>query len=196
MKTFTRNGLTAAFLITTMAATFGASAEENGPELPGTSVTAQSAEASLMWRGMVEYNVSSTDMILTGANAATNISNGLLNNVKSDATFTSTQVVVEAHKNTADDAANPVVGDLMGAKEVNWTITAPDVYANTDEDISGIIKTMKFSVGGAQQDINTSFTDDTNILSVSVANDIGIAGKIAANTSVQVSAVILASKAI
>ncbi|BAJ02819.1 hypothetical protein [Shewanella violacea] len=183
MKTFTRNGLSAALLITTMAATFGASA-----------ATTDEAQASLLWRGVVQVNVSTTDMILTGLNSATEISSGFLNNVTSHATFGSTPIIVEAHSYDTTDPKNPQVGGLMAKDSVNWEILGGDIYApGTTVSLAEVPKSMEFFVGGVSKPQNATFTDATNALSITVSNATPITDEIDTNTDIQVKAIILAS---
>jgi hypothetical protein len=143
----------------------------------------QAAE-TLTWKGLVPFSVASDDIVITGELGGP-IRAGFLN-VKTDGTFTSTAINIEAHENDGDATA-PVVGLPITATSVDWTLQSYAVDASTT-DMSGA--NVKFVADGNALDIGTKVNDDY-ALAVNVSNDAVIPG-IQAGERVQVSAVVSA----
>ena len=151
------------------------------------ALPATQAAETLTWKGLVPFSVASDGVVITG-DLGGPIRTGFLN-VKTDGTFTSTAINVEAHDNTGDAAA-PVAGDPVSLP-IFWGLASYSVDASTT-DMSGA--NMKFVADGKDLEIGKTVTEDY-ALAVNVSNQQVIAG-IAPGERVQVSAVITAELSI
>jgi hypothetical protein len=146
----------------------------------------QAAE-TLTWKGLVPFSVASDKVVITGELGGP-IRAGFLN-VKTDGTFSSTAINVEAHDNLGD-ATTPVVGDPVSGN-VKWGLAAYTVDAST-ADMSGANLTF---VANGNALTTGSTIKDGYALAVNVANDAPISS-ITAGERVQVNAVITAELAL
>lgn len=151
------------------------------------ALPATQAAETLTWKGLVPFSVASDDIIITG-DLGGPIRAGFLN-VKTDGTFTSTAINVEAHDNTGDAAA-PVVGDPV-SNPIFWGLASYSVDASTT-DMSGA--NIKFVADGKDLEIGKTLTEDY-ALAVNVSNQ-QVIPDIAPGERVQVSAVITAELSI
>ena len=106
-------------------------------------------------------------------------------NVKTDGTFTSTAINVEAH-DSAGDATAPIDGDPIFGN-VKWGLATYAVDASST-DMSGA--NLKFVADGQSLDIGSTLKEDY-ALTVNVSNDQAITN-IGPGERIQVSAVITA----
>lgn len=147
------------------------------------ALPATQAAETLTWKGLVPFSVASDDIVITG-DLGGPIRAGFLN-VKTDGTFTSTAINVEAHDNTGVAAA-PVIGDPISGN-VKWGLASYAVDASTT-DMSGA--NMKFVADGQPLEIGSTLKEDY-ALAVNVSND-QVITDIAQGERIQVSAVITA----
>lgn len=86
---------------------------------------ADPASATVVWTGMVPGSLASNSVIITGENGSLLELTGDVV-AAADGKFKTSEIVLEAHKNSGD-AASPTVGELALA---NWTVS--DMNANYD----------------------------------------------------------------
>jgi hypothetical protein len=79
---------------------------------------ADPASATVVWTGLVPGSVASDSVIITGEDSSTLELTGQIV-AEADGTFQTSNIVLEAHSNTAEAGAAPVIGALASA---NWTV--------------------------------------------------------------------------
>ncbi|MEZ8236621.1 hypothetical protein AB6C62_24310 [Vibrio splendidus] len=135
---------------------------------------ADSASATVVWSGLVPGSIASDSLIITGEDSSTLALTGTIV-AEADGTFETSNVVLEAHNNTADeDGGEPVIGALASA---NWKVTSMNATYNSAEQpgqtLEAYVDGSKVSKGetvGNKQFISVSLKQTAELDSTNVAD--------------------------
>ncbi|MEZ9156390.1 hypothetical protein AB4510_18840 [Vibrio sp. 10N.222.54.B12] len=145
---------------------------------------ADSASATVVWTGLVPGSIASDSLIITGEDSSTLELTGEIV-AEADGTFQTSNVVLEAHKNTATSGAEPVIGALASA---NWTVHSMNATYDNAVQPGQILEAY---VDGSKVAKGDS-VDNKQSISVSLKQTAELDSANVADTTVQASLTVMA----
>lgn len=142
------------------------------------------ASATVVWTGLVPGSIASDSVIITGKDSSLLELTGEII-AEADGKFQTSNIVLEAHSNTATAGNDPVIGALASA---NWTVHSMNA---TYDNLEQVGQTLEAYVDGSKVDLGDS-VDGKQSISVSLKQTAELDAAEVADTTVQATLTVMA----